>query len=167
MSEIKRVKIQNLIESQIPEFLNEESPLFQEFLSQYYTSQEYTTGLNDLAINLNQYKGIENFNAETFYNACELSSNVLSFDDEIFVNNTFGFPSSYGLLKIDTEIITYTGITTNSFTGCVRGFSGIDANSDYSELVFKSTSVEEHSSGSKVFNLNLLFFNEIFKKFKS
>ena len=167
MSEIKRVKIQNLIESQIPEFLNEESPLFQEFLSQYYTSQEYTTGLNDLAINLNQYKGIENFNAETFYNACELSSNVLSFDDEIFVNNTFGFPSSYGLLKIDTEIITYTGITTNSFTGCIRGFSGIDANSDYSELVFKSTSVEEHSSGSKVFNLNLLFFNEIFKKFKS
>jgi hypothetical protein len=167
MSEIKRVKIQNLIESQIPEFLNEESPLFQEFLSQYYTSQEYTTGLNDLAINLNQYKGIENFNAETFYNACELSSNVLSFDGEIFVNNTFGFPSSYGLLKIDTEIITYTGITTNSFTGCVRGFSGIDVNSDHSELVFKSTSVEEHSSGSKVFNLNLLFFSEIFKKFKS
>lgn len=167
MSEIKRVKIQNLIESQIPEFLNEESPLFQEFLKQYYTSQEYTTGLNDLAINLNQYKGIENFNAETFYNACELSSNVLSFDDEIFVNNTFGFPSSYGLLKIDTEIITYTGITTNSFTECVRGFSGIDVKSDHSELVFKSTSVEEHSSGSKVFNLNLLFFNEIFKKFKS
>jgi hypothetical protein len=167
MSEIKRVKIQNLIESQIPEFLNEESPLFQEFLNQYYISQEYTTGLNDLAINLNQYKGIENFNAETFYNACELSSNVLSFDGEIFVNTTFGFPSSYGLLKIDTEIITYTGITTNSFTGCVRGFSGIDVNSDHSELVFKSTSVEEHSSGSKVFNLNLLFFNEIFKKFKS
>ena len=167
MSEIKRVKIQNIIESQIPEFLNEESPLFQEFLNQYYISQEYTTGLNDLAINLNQYKGIENFNAETFYNACELSSNVLSFDGEIFVNSTLGFPSSYGLLKIDTEIITYTGITTNSFTGCIRGFSGIDANSDHSELVFKSTSVEEHLSGSKVFNLNLLFFNEIFKKFKS
>ena len=167
MSEIKRIKIQNLIESQIPEFLNEESPLFQEFLKQYYTSQEYTTGLNDLAINLNQYKGIENFNAETFYNSCELSSNVLSFDNEISVNSTFGFPSSYGLLKIDNEIITYTGITTNSFTGCVRGFSGIDANSDHSELVFKSTSVEEHSLGSKVFNLNLLFFSEIFKKFKS
>ena len=243
MSEIKRIKIQNLIESQIPEFLNEESPLFQEFLNQYYTSQEYTTGLNDLAINLNQYKGIENFNAETFYNSCELSSNVLSFDNEISVNSTFGFPSSYGLLKIDNEIITYTGTEQNyitgictisvgstiayvsgidslyvgrpfnipslnksfnivsisptfvtlsniiienanvlgyasttpyafnvnrpQFTGCVRGFSGIDANSDHSELVFKSTSVEEHSLGSKVFNLNLLFFSEIFKKFKS
>ncbi len=167
MSEIKRVKIQNIIESQIPEFLNEESPLFQEFLSQYYTSQEYTTGLNDLAINLNQYKAIGNFNAETFYDACELSSNVFSFDDEIFVNTTFGFPSSYGLLKIDSEIITYTGITTNSFTGCIRGFSGIDANSDNSELIFKSTSVGEHLTGSKVFNLNLLFFNEIFKKFKT
>ena len=29
------------------------------------------------------------------------------------------------LLKIDDEIISYTGITTTSFTGCIRGFSGI------------------------------------------
>ena len=33
--------------------------------------------------------------------------------------------SKYGLLKVNNEIITYTGITTNSFTGCTRGFSGI------------------------------------------
>ena len=26
-------------------------------------------------------------------------------------------PSKYGLLKVNNEIITYTGITTNSFTG--------------------------------------------------
>ena len=28
-------------------------------------------------------------------------------------------------LKIDDEIISYTGITSTSFTGCIRGFSGI------------------------------------------
>ena len=42
-----------------------------------------------------------------------------------FQSSTKGFPKQYGLLKIDSEIITYTGITTNTFTDCKRGFSGI------------------------------------------
>ena len=129
MSEIKRVKIQSIVESQIPEFLNDDSPLFKEFLEQYYISQEHQTGVVDLASNLQQYKSIDNFNNETFYTTavpCTLAEDVTSFDDVIVVNHTIGFPQKYGLLKIDDEIITYTGITTNSFTGCVRGFSGID-----------------------------------------
>ena len=28
-------------------------------------------------------------------------------------------------LKLMNEVITYTGLTTNTFTGCIRGFSGI------------------------------------------
>jgi hypothetical protein len=38
---------------------------------------------------------------------------------------TNGFPDSYGLLQIDDEVITYTGKTEFSFTGCIRGFVGI------------------------------------------
>jgi hypothetical protein len=56
MSEVKRVKIQSFIESQIPEFLNSESPLFKEFLEQYYISQEHQTGVTDLTVNLQNYK---------------------------------------------------------------------------------------------------------------
>ena len=52
MTDIKRVKISHVIESQIPEFLNAESPLFKDFLSQYYESQEHQSGLTDLANNL-------------------------------------------------------------------------------------------------------------------
>ena len=44
---------------------------------------------------------------------------------QLVLSNTKGFPEQYGLLKIDDEIITYTGVTTNTFTGCIRGFSGI------------------------------------------
>ena len=169
MSEIKRVKIQSIVESQIPEFLNDDSPLFKEFLEQYYISQEHQTGVVDLAVNLQQYKSIDNFNNETFYSTvgiCTISSDVTSFDDTISVNHTIGFPQKYGLLKIDDEIITYTGITTNSFTGCVRGFSGIDQYSNDESFVFSSTDSSSHSAGGTVTNLNLLFFNEIFKKFK-
>jgi hypothetical protein len=170
MSEIKRVKIQSIVESQIPEFLNSDSPIFKEFLEQYYISQEHQTGVVDLAVNLQQYKSIDNFNNETFYNQqspCKLVENTTSFDDTIAVNHTIGFPQKNGLLKIDDEIITYTGITTNSFTGCVRGFSGIDQDLNNESFVFSTTDSISHSSGGIVTNLNLIFFNEIFKKFKT
>jgi hypothetical protein len=170
MSEIKRVKIQSIVESQIPEFLNDDSPLFREFLEQYYISQEHQTGVVDLSVNLQQYKSIDNFNNETFYTQavpCILEEDVTSFDDIIPVNHTIGFPRKYGLLKIDNEIITYTGITTNSFTGCVRGFSGIDQHSNNESFVFSTTDSASHTKAGTVTNLNLLFFNEIFKKFKT
>jgi hypothetical protein len=170
MSEIKRVKIQSIVESQIPEFLNDDSPLFKEFLEQYYISQEHQTGVVDLAVNLQQYKSIDNFNNETFYTTvgiCTLAEDVTSFDDVIVVNHTIGFPQKYGLLKINDEIITYTGITTNSFTGCVRGFSGMDQHPNNESFIFSSTDSASHAKVGTVTNLNLLFFNEIFKKFKT
>jgi len=170
MSEIKRVKIQSFIESQIPEFLNSESPLFKEFLEQYYISQEHQTGVVDLSANLQKYKSIDNFNTETFYSLvgiCTLTSDLASFEDTLYVNHTIGFPQQYGLLKIDDEIITYTGITTNSFTGCIRGFCGLEKNEVNDSFKFSSTDSSDHIKGSQVTNLNILFFQELFKKFKT
>ena len=173
MSDIKRVKIQNIIESQIPEFLNEDSPLFKEFLEQYYISQEHTTGINDLAVNLPKYKGLDIFNNETFYTdieQCILTKNLSTFDDIIEVNHTIGFPSKWGLLKINGEVITYTDKTSTSFLGCIRGFSGItniESNASSSQLTFSSTSSDNHSLGNVVENLNLVFYKKLFTKFKS
>ena len=47
-----RVKIQQVIESQLPEFILEESPNTVEFFKQYYISQEYQGGPVDIAENL-------------------------------------------------------------------------------------------------------------------
>ena len=172
MSEIKRIKINHILDSQIPEFLNEESPLFQEFLTQYYISQEHQTGVVDLATNLQKYKSIGNFNQETLIDnqlPSILLSDVLSFDDVISVSHTIGYPDSYGLIKIDDEIITYTSKTSNSFLGCIRGFSGIDSlekdnNSEF--LNFSVTEASDHTQGSTLNNLSYIFFFEFFKKFK-
>ncbi len=168
-----RVKIQHILESQIPEFLNVDSPLFQEFLSQYYISQEHPTGITDLAANLSHLKNLEIYNNEQFYTAfvpCTLVSELNSFSDVIKVNHTIGFPSSYGLLKIDNEIITYKSKTDTAFVDCSRGFSGIDAisKSTQSEILnFSSTDSADHASGSVVNNLNLVFYAELFRKFKA
>jgi hypothetical protein len=173
MSEIKKVKIQNIIESQIPEFLSEDSSLFKEFLEQYYISQEHQTGIVDLSENIAYYKSIENFNNETFYtnfSPCVLTEEIVAFDTIINVNHTIGFPSKYGILKIDGEIITYTGKTQTSFTGCIRGFSGIDklsSNLNSEVLTFSTTSASSHNNNSTVENLNLIFYNQLFTKFKS
>jgi len=128
MSEIKRVRIQNIIESQIPEFLNTESPLFKEFLERYYISQEHPTGIADFGVNVDSLKNITTYDNETFFSAFYpsiLTKKVLAFDDVINVSHTIGFPSKYGLIKIDDEIIFYTSKTQNSFIECFRGFSGV------------------------------------------
>ena len=169
MSEIKRVKIDSILENQIPDFMSEESPLFVEFLRQYYRSLESKSGAIDIAVNLNQYKGIQSFNNETLVKNTTLTEEVLTYDDEILVASTTGWPDSYGLLKIDNEIITYLGKTATSFTGCIRGFSGIDeieAVDNRTFLSFTETEADEHADGSTVQNLSNLFLLSFFEKFK-
>ena len=99
-----------------------------------------------------------------------MTQDIFAYDDTIYVNHTTGFPSSYGLIKIDNEIITYTGKTTTSFTGCVRGFSGISeiesaGNPEF--LTFSNTEAAEHSETSVVLNLNFIFLGKLYNKFKA
>lgn len=170
MTNIKKVKVSHVIESQIPEFLNEESPLFNQFLQQYYHSQEHQGGVVDIAENLSSYRQINAFNSETLlpYNA--IVTDIFASDDTITVLSTAGWPASYGLIKIDDEIITYTSKTNTQFLGCIRGFSGIDqiSREDNAEfLSFKESEASFHKVGSTALNLSNLFLQTFFTKFKS
>jgi len=166
----KLVKISDLVDNQIPEFILEDNPNFSEFLKQYYHSQEFQGGPVDLSENLVSYRNISSFNSTNLITSTTLVGDVDFFSDTIYVESTNGWPQSYGLLKINDEIITYTGITTNSFTGCIRGFSGADSlqqetNDEF--LVFTTTESSDHSSGDTVNNLSNLFLIEFFKKQKN
>ena len=122
-----RIKVQDIVSSQLPNFILDESPKTVDFLKQYYISQENQGGPIDLSANLDQYLDLNNLTPEVVVDNTITSANVTSSDSIINVSSTKGFPKEYGLLKIDNEIISYTGITTNSFTGCIRGFSGISS----------------------------------------
>jgi hypothetical protein len=164
-----RIKVQDLIDHQLPEFILEESPNAVEFLKQYYISQEYQGGPIDISDNLDQYLKLDNLKPEVIVDSTTTSNSVSSTDTTISVSNTKGFPNQYGLLKIDNEVITYTGITTNSFTGCVRGFSGVtDYHQDLNrgELVFSTSTAAEHSNDTSVQNLSSLFLKDFYKKLK-
>ena len=177
MSQIdKRIQVNTIIENQLPEFVVSDFPNAAEFFKQYYISQEFQGGPTDLISNFDQYLKSDNLVPEVITGTTTLSSSIDLDDTIISVPSTKGFPSEYGLLKINDEIISYTGITSTSFTGCIRGFSGVTGYNvgissslleiNRENLIFESTSAESHDSGEIITNLSVLFLQEFYKKLK-
>jgi len=173
----KRVELNKIIESQLPEFLVADFPKAVEFFRQYYISQEYQGADSDLINNLDRYIKIDNLVPEVVVGKTKLSSDITSSDSTITVSSTKGFPEEYGLLKINDEIITYTSKTDTTFSGCVRGFSGItgynvgissflsDVNKQ--NVVFSTSVAKSHTQDAEVTNLSVLFLQEFYKKLKA
>jgi len=167
MSENNRVKISSVVNNQLPDYVRGNFPLAGEFLQQYYTAIENQGSTLDILQNIDKYIKIDELT--NLVDSTTLSDNVGITNSTINVKSTTGFPNTYGLIQIDNEIITYTGITTNSFTGCARGFSGITSYRNVNkpdELVFSESGISLHSSGAVVNNLSIRFLQEFFKKVK-
>jgi hypothetical protein len=159
-----RIKISSIVENQLPQYVSEEFPLVSDFLKQYYISLENQGGTSDILQNIDQYIKVDSLT--NLIESTTLESNVTFFDSTITVSSTVGFPDSYGLLLIDSEIITYTSKTSTTFEGCVRGFSGVTSYKLNDELTFTDTESEEHISGATVTNLSILFLKEFLNKVK-
>ena len=165
-----KVKIQEIIDNQLPDFVVSESPTTVDFLKQYYISQEYQGGTVDITDNLDQYLKLDNLTPNVVIDSTTLSVGISSDANTIEVSTTKGFPNEYGLLKIGSEIITYTGLTTNTFTGCIRGFCGITSyhqELNKGDLIFSDTTAESHDADASIQNLSSLFLREFYKKQKS
>ena len=166
---LTKVKIHEIIESQIPEVIDNDNPLLGDFLKQYYISQEHQGGPIDIAENLVEYKSLDFLNTKNLIGFTSVTKFTSARDDVIYVNSTNGWPSQYGLLKIDNEVISYTGIGSTSFEGCIRGFSGIENNNRTNEpeyLTFTNTGVGTHGVDARVHNLSNVFLQEFMKKLK-
>ncbi len=172
----KRIQVNTIIESQLPEFIRSDFPLTTEFLKQYYLSQEFQGGATDLIDNFDQYLKVDNLVPEVVFGTTVTTSALDKTSETLTVTSTKGFPDTYGLLKIGNEIITYQGKNDTTFTGLIRGFSGISGfsvgistsldNVNKEGLVFEDTVAEDHVIGSEVTNLSVLFIQEFYKKLK-
>ena len=166
---LSKVKIYEIVQSQIPEYIDFDNPLFGDFLKHYYISQEFQGGSTDIADNFVDYKSLNYLNNRNLIGFTSLSSYTNGGQTTIYVDSTDGWPSQYGLLKIDDEIITYTGIGSTSFIGCQRGFSGIEDNQKTNApeyLTFTKSGIGTHAERSKVKNLSNTFLNSFLKKLK-
>jgi hypothetical protein len=56
---VDRVKFQDIIASQVPQYVKDDFPLLVDFLKEYYVSQEYQGGTYDLIQNLDQYVKVD------------------------------------------------------------------------------------------------------------
>jgi hypothetical protein len=164
----KRVKIQTVIEQQLPDFVSSENQRFGDFLKTYYKSAEYQGGPIDILDNIDQYVKVGTYTSIIDHTI--LTSDVDSADVTINVASTNGWPDSYGLLKIDNEIISYTDKTSTTFNGCIRGFSGITSYRGLNapdELIFESSLADNHVNNAQVINVSSLFLKEFLKKLKT
>jgi len=161
-----RVKIQNLVQDQVPDFVSDSYPEFVEFLRAYYKDLESPGSPLDIVNNIDQYTQLNNV-SEIVYST-ELTSSVGYSTKSIEVTSTEGFPPRDGLVQIGNEIIRYDTKTLTSFDGCVRGFVGFTSYVDNIDKfpTFLDSNKEPHSPGDTVFNLNSLFIAEIYKKYK-
>ena len=79
-----RIKFSNIVENQLPEYIKEEFPLFSEFLTQYYISNEYQGSPVDLIQNIDRYIKIDN-SAENVSEVI-LKEDISFLDDVITIN---------------------------------------------------------------------------------
>ena len=77
-----------------------------------------------------------------------LNGNLNATATTITVASTAGFPvpglRSTGILRVNNEIITYTGVTPTSFTGCLRGTNGTTAATHSTGATVAQYAGEEH-----------------------
>ena len=113
-----RVKTHEVVADYTPEFAITENPLLEDFLKQYYISQEHQGGVVDIAENIDKYIRIDNLTKEVIHGEVALASTITSTDTTLGIGtwSTKGFPKEWGLIKVGDEIITYTGKTDTSFT---------------------------------------------------
>ena len=96
MSQIdKRIKVNTIIENQLPEFVVTDFPNATEFLKQYYISQEFQGGAADLIQNFDQYLKPDNLVPEVIVGISTVNADVASTDTTITVTSTKGFPTEY------------------------------------------------------------------------
>ena len=82
-----KVQVNELIQSQIPEYIDTENPLFGDFIKQFYISQEFQGGSIDIADNLVEYKGLNFSNKKNEDFSSNIKGNVSGRDSPLEPNS--------------------------------------------------------------------------------
>ena len=166
--EDRKVLIEDIVSGLIPDFILEENPLFLEFLKSYFKSREAFGSDIDIIRNILQYQKIEKL--FSIKETTTLSADATVFSKTITVASTEGYPSRYGLVQINEEILAYEYKNDTQFINCSRGFSGateLGKYTDQNTYTFKKTNAQNHSSGDSVKNISILFLKEFLFYLKS
>ena len=159
-------KISYLVESQLPDFINEEYELFSKFVKKYYEQLELQGQPLDIITNLETYRDIDFYEKNVLNQSTTVTGNLPGSSTVINVQDATSFPKS-GYLKIDDEICFYANRTDTSFLEVSRGVSGNTTLGDlYTKSTFVTTQSNTHVNGSTVQNVSNLFLYALVKSFE-
>ena len=160
-------KISFLVESQLPDFINEEYELFTRFVQKYYEQLEIQGNPLDIITNIQTYCDIDFYEKNILTQSTKLAGSLQSSDDTITVLDATSFPKNGGYIQIDNEICFYKQRTDTQFLEVSRGISGNTKLGDlYSESTFVTTQASNHLNGSVVQNISNLFLYALVKSFE-
>jgi len=160
-------KVSFLIESQLPDFINEEYELFSKFVQKYYEQNELQGQPLDIISNIQQYRDIDFYEKNVLKQSTTTTSYVQDVDTSINVTDASSFPKNGGYIKIDDEICFYKSRTDTQLLEVSRGVSGNTKIGDlYEESTFVTTQTDNHILGSTVQNISNLFLYSLIKSFE-
>ena len=160
-------KVSFLIESQLPDFINEEYELFSKFIQKYYEQNEIQGQPLDIISNLQQYRDIDFYEKNVLKQSTTTNAYVQDVDKTINVVDASSFPVNGGYIKIDDEICFYKSRTDTQLLEVSRGVSGNTKIGDlYEKSTFVTTQADNHILGSTVQNISNLFLYSLIKSFE-
>ena len=160
-------KVSFLIESQLPDFINEEYELFSKFIQKYYEQNELQGQPLDIISNIQQYRDIDFYEKNVLKQSTTTTSYVQDVDTTINVTDASSFPKNGGYVKIDDEICFYKSRTDTQLLEVSRGVSGNTKIGDlYEKSTFVTTQTDNHILGSTVQNISNLFLYSLIKSFE-
>jgi len=160
-------QISFLVESQLPDFINEEYELFSKFVQKYYEQLELQGQPLDIINNIQTYRDIDFYEKNILNQSTTLSSFSQKSDTTITVADATSFPQNGGYIKIEDEICFYKQRTDTQFLEVSRGVSGNTTLGDlYHNSNFVSTIAADHVAGVSVHNISNLFLYSLVKSFE-
>ena len=94
-------KISYLVESQLPDFINEEYELFSKFVKKYYEQLELQGQPLDIITNIETYRDIDFYEKNILKQSSKLTGSLGASDSTITVDDATSFPKNGGYIKID------------------------------------------------------------------
>ena len=108
-------QISFLVESQLPDFINEEYELFGKFVQKYYEQLELQGQPLDIINNIQTYRDIDFYEKNILKQSTSLVGFVQKTDSTITVTDATSFPKNGGYIKINDEICFYKQRTDSQF----------------------------------------------------
>lgn len=145
------------VDSTLPRYVYENYTKFVNFMTTSAESEERVGFGQDILQNLQKYRNFDAYKNQIVQFG-NLKDNLSATDDELTLEDGYGFPDENGVLLIDDEVILYQSKEGNVFSGLERGASGTKVLPTFrTKGTYVVTTPALHKSNAKVTNLSVLF----------